>query len=353
MLQDILGEQGTSLLVAVAVVAIALLALFLVFRFMRSRSTSTFIRGGRNRQPRLAVLDAAAVDARRRLVLIRRDDVEHLILIGGPTDLVVESRIAGSPAQAGVMADRLVDTPEPAAIARSEPVPAMAQRPEARLARAPEPRQSPARPDLAVTATPATAATDAPSWAQAAPVTRTAPAMPATADLESPPRPAPTPPRAAPEKTATEKAGIFSRSDLERPGGNAMLAGSAGASAVAPRPPASPDTARKQAIDALDAARARVLPETFPRSEPQPEASERRYTPPRDAAIDYNPMEESELDFESVLEAELSADLSDLTPAKLPEPEAGKIAKPEQSRPARDSLEDEMERLLGDLSVRP
>ena len=47
----------------------------------------------RNRQPRLAVIDAASVDGRRRLVLIRRDNVEHLLMIGGPTDVVVETNI--------------------------------------------------------------------------------------------------------------------------------------------------------------------------------------------------------------------------------------------------------------------
>ena len=47
----------------------------------------------RGRQPRLAVIDAATVDARRRLVLIRRDNIEHLLMIGGPTDLVVEPNI--------------------------------------------------------------------------------------------------------------------------------------------------------------------------------------------------------------------------------------------------------------------
>jgi flagellar biogenesis protein FliO len=47
----------------------------------------------RGRQPRLAVIDAAAVDGRRRLVLIRRDNVEHLLMIGGPTDVVVEQNI--------------------------------------------------------------------------------------------------------------------------------------------------------------------------------------------------------------------------------------------------------------------
>jgi len=47
----------------------------------------------RGRMPRLAVIDAAAVDGRRRLVLVRRDNVEHLLMIGGPSDIVVEPNI--------------------------------------------------------------------------------------------------------------------------------------------------------------------------------------------------------------------------------------------------------------------
>jgi flagellar protein FliO/FliZ len=48
----------------------------------------------RGRQPRLGVIEAAAVgDGRRRLLLIRRDNVEHLIMIGGPSDVVIEPNI--------------------------------------------------------------------------------------------------------------------------------------------------------------------------------------------------------------------------------------------------------------------
>jgi flagellar protein FliO/FliZ len=50
----------------------------------------------RGRQPRLAVIDVAAVDARRRLLLIRRDNTEHLVMIGGPTDVLIEANIARS-----------------------------------------------------------------------------------------------------------------------------------------------------------------------------------------------------------------------------------------------------------------
>ena len=43
---------------------------------------------------RLDVVEQANVDGRRRLVLIRRDDVEHLVMTGGPVDVVIETGIA-------------------------------------------------------------------------------------------------------------------------------------------------------------------------------------------------------------------------------------------------------------------
>jgi flagellar protein FliO/FliZ len=46
---------------------------------------------------RLGVIEVAAVDAKRRLVLIRRDAVEHLILLSPTSETVVET---GIPAQA-------------------------------------------------------------------------------------------------------------------------------------------------------------------------------------------------------------------------------------------------------------
>ena len=71
------------------VLALIGLTAWLVRRFGSNRLGA----GARGRQPRLAVIDAATVDGRRRLVLIRRDNVEHLLMIGGPTDVVVEPNI--------------------------------------------------------------------------------------------------------------------------------------------------------------------------------------------------------------------------------------------------------------------
>ncbi|WP_037171186.1 flagellar biosynthetic protein FliO, partial [Rhizobium sp. Pop5] len=99
MFEDVVGAYGGRFLLAAGGVGLALLLLILVLWVIRNRAPSPFVRGGRNRQPRLQVLDAAAVDTRRRLVLVRRDDVEHLIMIGGPTDIVIESRILPEAAQ--------------------------------------------------------------------------------------------------------------------------------------------------------------------------------------------------------------------------------------------------------------
>lgn len=93
MLDDLISAYGNRFLVAALGVSLALLCLFIVLWILRNRAPSPFVRGGRNRQPRLQVLDAAAVDTRRRIVLVRRDNVEHLVMIGGPTDIVIESGI--------------------------------------------------------------------------------------------------------------------------------------------------------------------------------------------------------------------------------------------------------------------
>lgn len=43
---------------------------------------------------RLGVVEVTPLDGRRRLILVRRDDVEHLLLVGPSTETVVETGIA-------------------------------------------------------------------------------------------------------------------------------------------------------------------------------------------------------------------------------------------------------------------
>jgi len=67
----------------------------------------------RSSQSRLTVIDYASVRGRRRLVLVRRDNVEHLVLIGGATDVVVESNIAAATMQPVAMLDQTTKIPNP------------------------------------------------------------------------------------------------------------------------------------------------------------------------------------------------------------------------------------------------
>lgn len=102
------------------VLALIGLTAWLVRRFGTNRLGST----SRGRQPRLAVIDAASVDGRRRLVLIRRDNIEHLLMIGGPTDVVIEPNIvrASGAREMAREPGRLAMPPE--ALARPAPIPA-------------------------------------------------------------------------------------------------------------------------------------------------------------------------------------------------------------------------------------
>ena len=78
------------ILAFIIVLVLIAIATWIFRRIGGNRLGTTTARG---RQPRLAVIDAAAVDGRRRLVLVRRDNVEHLMMIGGPTDVVIEQNI--------------------------------------------------------------------------------------------------------------------------------------------------------------------------------------------------------------------------------------------------------------------
>ena len=61
----------------------------------------------RGKSPRLSVVEVRVLDSRRKLVLLRRDGCEHLVLLGPNQDLLLESAIqaprdAASPARAAV-----------------------------------------------------------------------------------------------------------------------------------------------------------------------------------------------------------------------------------------------------------
>jgi len=206
---DLFGPEmplAAKFFIAFAVVlALIGLTAWLVRRFGSNRLGGA----ARGRQPRLAVIDAAAVDGRRRLVLIRRDNVEHLLMIGGPTDVVVEPNIVRAVAAREVT--REPARVEPAARQApplespwplqplNEPAPIAAARPFRASATeepwlAPEPAARP-RPADSLTGLAAELSARLTPPEPAAPVARSEPApRPSVAPVVPPPAPEPVAP---------------------------------------------------------------------------------------------------------------------------------------------------------------
>lgn len=147
-LDSVAGPGYTAAVLWTLAALVALVVVLVIIKIIKSLTAGTFVTGGRNRKTRLAVMDATAVDTHRRLVLIRRDDVEHLILIGGPNDVVVETdiRVAASKRPDLAVSASLQPAPrprpqEPAAQRQPSPAPPA---PAVRPAPAPPPmRQEP------------------------------------------------------------------------------------------------------------------------------------------------------------------------------------------------------------------
>ena len=54
-------------------------------------------RRAKGKPRRLEIVDGMSLDARRKLILVRRDSTEHLILLSAHQDLLVESGITSPP----------------------------------------------------------------------------------------------------------------------------------------------------------------------------------------------------------------------------------------------------------------
>ena len=147
-MQDLLvtwfGATGATVVryaLALAVVAGLLLLLRWV---LRNYAVGGQLSIGRGRHNRLTVVEQIALDQRRRLLLVRRDGVEHLILVGGGNDLVVEPTIIR-----GVPVGSLGRTARPAApsaTTHEDTEPAAAETPAVATAPAAPAVEAPAAP---------------------------------------------------------------------------------------------------------------------------------------------------------------------------------------------------------------
>ena len=143
----------TIILAILAIAALVGVAIWLVQRFGTGRGGASTQRG---RMPRLAVIDAAVVDGKRRLVLIRRDNVEHLLMIGGANDIIVEPNIVRAipareqmpqrPGAAPELPPRIAPLPEALGWSDGEAAREALEPGEPQM---PEPPPRPARPSFA------------------------------------------------------------------------------------------------------------------------------------------------------------------------------------------------------------
>nr|WP_168724996.1 flagellar biosynthetic protein FliO [Rhizobium laguerreae] len=350
MLDDVVGAYGSRFLLAAGGVGLALLLLILVLWVIRSRAPSPFVRGGRNRQPRLQVLDAAAVDARRRLVLVRRDDVEHLIMIGGPSDIVIESRILPAAAE------------QPDSASRPQPV---EQRPIS-VAPPEMPQETPPRPPVAARVEPAAE----PSFAApASPEPRPRPEPSTQPSIRPPVQPAVAPPVVTSPLPAEPVTAPLS-AERDNP---------LRAAPPQPRPPerpAAPPAAQpapfhdtSSAAEILEAARQRVLPQH--RIEPEVSAPPVQEMPAAARAAPGSAEDDaaaqsaaaSRLDFQRVLEQEMSNNLTAERIVPAPANQAPRPGAPQPGNlPRRDpemapitgadtDLQKEVARIFGEMSV--
>ena len=85
--------MGSAGFIIAGIVVLALVAAGVGFYLYQRKGNGDTARLFAPRSRRLAYVERVALEGGRKLLLVRRDDVEHLILIGGPIDLVVESGI--------------------------------------------------------------------------------------------------------------------------------------------------------------------------------------------------------------------------------------------------------------------
>jgi hypothetical protein len=294
-LNDIAGPQYASAVMWTVGALVLLVIVLLLIRVARGVSSGTFVAGGRNRRARLAVMDAAAIDNQRRLVLVRRDDVEHLILIGGATDVVVEQNIV--PASARQM---------PPASTATEP----------------------ASGSTAVRPVPQEATSSAPPRAERRQRPETEPALRPTAE-----RPAPREPE--PEGARPERQEPAFAPERQEPVAAPRIDAEAGTGSASP--------ARSGSVHFLERARSgsALSEERLPIPLATPDAPEVNVAEPTIAAVRPEP---------AIMPQRPERPLPDLDLALREELREPLVEDP---KPQQDdsSLEDEMRRLLGELSA--
>jgi flagellar protein FliO/FliZ len=289
----------TGFLAACGIAALVVLAI--VYRLAFAHRLR--VPGARTRQPRLGLVDAFSLDGQRQLVLIRRDNVEHLVMIGGPNDVLIEPQInrAMTPARENSQPSPLLAPGPPARRTESAVLaqPVVAEAPPTKAAAPPPAALTPAAAPPAAASTPVAAPASATPRAPAGPAIAAVPvvkpieanrgrpasappppppaaqsAEPARPTPASPPPPRPAPPRPAMPPAIVPASGSASRAPVARPPEKdppkaPPAPGPANPTAPAPAAPAPPP--RPERADSTVTA-AKAEPRATPPASPVPPA---------------------------------------------------------------------------------
>ena len=122
---------------------VILILIFLLTWIMKKLNLVSARIARQGEDPRLSIKEVIAVDHKRRLLLVRRDSVEHLLLIGGETDLLVEH---GIPSQHTQASHPQMETTQAASVAHTHHQQASAPAPRMQAQHPAAPAQQPSQP---------------------------------------------------------------------------------------------------------------------------------------------------------------------------------------------------------------
>lgn len=150
---SLFGGAGSTLITVLFALGIVLVLIILGVWALKMLFTATG-NVGRGNNRRLSVIDNTAIDPKRQLVLVRRDNVEHLLVLGGPQDMVVETNITPPPDPEPLKRPkrRLPSLQKAEPPKQSEPVAERIQESAPKPPPAPEPRETPAVAPIPVAA---------------------------------------------------------------------------------------------------------------------------------------------------------------------------------------------------------
>ncbi len=85
--------EWSSVLTSIVALVFVVSLILLISTLMKKYGANRIFAEAGNSEKRLSIKEVLVIDGRRKLILLARDDTEHLIMISGDKELVIESGI--------------------------------------------------------------------------------------------------------------------------------------------------------------------------------------------------------------------------------------------------------------------